>query len=1018
MKRFIFLLVFLFFWGNSFALTDQQKQYLLNLGIPEKVINEILPKQQVSRYDATRILNYALCYDCMLPPKYIKDQYNFWWFDKFRQQPNFYLNDIDPQDPYYYCVVSLAEKDYIHGYPTSNPVCGWNFCGSNNLTLGELYQIVLNIISPKIWPHYTIKNPEKFYQNLLSIKGSQDEKNMNILPSDYGIAKQISIFGISPYTIKNFDEFFLYQKYCNLFPQDCGFSEFGNVKKWNYTLSLLNILYKDWLISLKEALKFNPTKLVDGKILIDWLYKVKQINNCKIDNDYDKDGIPNQQDNCSYTYNPNQKDTDSDWIGDVCDYDIDNDGIKNPLWVVDDKWNIVWSKILEWKKEWRQVDNCLFTPNHSQKDTDHDWIGDACENISQSLSIWVEMVCKPLEGYAPLKTTCKAKTAWNVKKILWIYEGQVVGQDEQIDYTFNTAWDKKLQVIAIWDDGQAQANSYFHILDKSTNLDVGLQVKANPLTWPKWTKATFYPQVIWDVDYIEWDFGDGSIYKKLPNQNPIKAYSKEWTYYVIAKAIKNWEIVWKSLIPIKIYNKSQPTAYLTANPLMALPGQNVSFTIIPKNFLLSDVDYVKWDFGNGQSVSRWLSINHTYVKDGAYLVKAMVYLKNGKTIPVKITEKIIWNTNPYGAVLLSTPLKQEIWKQVNFNILPKWFSLSDVKSITWVYWDGSTFVGDNLKSNHIYSKNWSYLVKAYISLTNWQVIPVSLTQLVIGENICSNLELAKKKLHCDMDNDGIPDMCDSDIDGDGVPNLLGIIKYEKPDCKYVMENMDLQRLKQEFNLSKDGAKVDNCPFMSNSDQIDINENWVGDKCENINIWSQIESDKLVLNKDEEVELRDKLEGIEEDEIDYIEWDYGDGVIEKWWVDTSHKYGKDGVYKVKARVIKDGKVISESEITLKVGDNNLTLPPKDTDNDGIPDDKDACPTIPENYNWVEDLDGCPEIWDVPNKPILKVINCNTCPCQYADYSSPFMYWLDVQAALINPFKTWEIYKLSNVTKISY
>jgi hypothetical protein len=37
---------------------------------------------------------------------------------------------------------------------------------------------------------------------------------------------------------------------------------------------------------------------------------------------------------------------------------------------------------------------------------------------------------------------------------------------------------------------------------------------------------------------------------------------------------------------------------------MALPGQNVSFTIIPKNFLPSDVDYVKWDFGDGHSVSK------------------------------------------------------------------------------------------------------------------------------------------------------------------------------------------------------------------------------------------------------------------------------------------------------------------------------------------------------------------------------------------------------------------------------
>lgn len=33
---------------------------------------------------------------------------------------------------------------------------------------------------------------------------------------------------------------------------------------------------------------------------------------------------------------------------------------------------------------------------------------------------------------------------------------------------------------------------------------------------------------------------------------------------------------------------------------------------------------------------------------------------------------------------------------------------------------------------------------------------------------------------------------------------------------------------------------------------------------------------------------------------------------------------------------------------------------DTDGDGIPDEDDACPEIPENINGKEDKDGCPEI----------------------------------------------------------
>jgi len=73
-------------------------------------------------------------------------------------------------------------------------------------------------------------------------------------------------------------------------------------------------LYKENLISLEDIANFNYFQIVDGETLIQWLYKVKKIKPCKIDRDYDKDGILNEEDNCPDTYNPNQKDTDEDGI--------------------------------------------------------------------------------------------------------------------------------------------------------------------------------------------------------------------------------------------------------------------------------------------------------------------------------------------------------------------------------------------------------------------------------------------------------------------------------------------------------------------------------------------------------------------------------------------------------------------------------------------------------------------------------------------------------------------------------
>jgi hypothetical protein len=71
--------------------------------------------------------------------------------------------------------------------------------------------------------------------------------------------------------------------------------------------------------------------------------------------DSDNDGVPDSSDNCDFTPNPDQRNTDGDALGDACDPDDDNDTIPDA------------------------GDNCPTTPNTNQQNSDTDAMGDACD---------------------------------------------------------------------------------------------------------------------------------------------------------------------------------------------------------------------------------------------------------------------------------------------------------------------------------------------------------------------------------------------------------------------------------------------------------------------------------------------------------------------------------------------------------------------------------------------------------------------------------------------------------------
>ncbi|MDD3303132.1 MAG: thrombospondin type 3 repeat-containing protein, partial [Candidatus Gracilibacteria bacterium] len=159
--------------------------------------------------------------------------------------------------------------------------------------------------------------------------------------------------------------------YCS---NDKDSSDFNNYTSTNKNQDS-NFFYKTGLkeynLIMKKNLVYDVKKGVDtdGDLIDD------EIDNCKtyynpnqldsnsngigdICDDDDNDGIIGIYDNCPYNSNKDQKDVNNNKVGDVCEFDKDKDGIFDSF------------------------DNCISTINKDQNDDDLDGIGNSCDNCS------------------------------------------------------------------------------------------------------------------------------------------------------------------------------------------------------------------------------------------------------------------------------------------------------------------------------------------------------------------------------------------------------------------------------------------------------------------------------------------------------------------------------------------------------------------------------------------------------------------------------------------------------------
>jgi len=85
----------------------------------------------------------------------------------------------------------------------------------------------------------------------------------------------------------------------------------------------------------------------------------------------------------------------------------------------------------------------------------------------------------------------------------------------------------------------------------------------------------------------------------------------------------------------------------------------------------------------------------------------------------------------------------------------------------------------SLLQKKAYTQPGSYLVDVMCLDKGRQWYSAAITVAVTPSMVCLT---APQTLKCDMDKDGLADLCDDDIDGDGQSNRMGLISFERADC--------------------------------------------------------------------------------------------------------------------------------------------------------------------------------------------------------------------------------------------
>lgn len=298
-----------------------------------------------------------------------------------------------------------------------------------------------------------------------------------------------------------------------------------------------------------------------------------------------------------------------DNIGDVCSEDIDGDGIKNPLGLVDDTGNINYSVLLKHKSEdltplGEDTRENLYFIKVTQLDNDLPTLV-KFELTSQEAPLSVERDFGDLTKGKGVKTqhVYSAPGVMSVLAKVTTKSGKVFLVTQQLFL------------------GQPEREAY------------GLTIKEVKIDSAK-KQATFTPEFQGKFDYFQREntanghrentVSDApfttSLEEKLRNNITLKGYVQEKLVAVASLDVLDQSGTFLSFNPV-------------FSPLLKSTASRISTTLKLHNLSFSALDTIKWDFGDGRNfIDKKLIQYHTYTTPGKRILIQKIRLKTGKEL--------------------------------------------------------------------------------------------------------------------------------------------------------------------------------------------------------------------------------------------------------------------------------------------------------------------------------------------------------------------------------------------------